>query len=315
MASLSSYPNASPSTSMTPIDLLLLVALATVWGGSYFFIRIAVPAFGPAALVALRVVIGGLLLWGTARALRRPIVVRRHLPRLAILGLLNAALPYMLISAAELHLTASFAAILDATMPLFAAAFGARLLGERLGASRVAGLLLGIVGVAVMVGWGPMALDRPTVLSVLALLVAAASYASSGIYTKLRLKGVSTYSLALGQQIGAFVWLAVPGAALLPKVVPSPAAIGALLALGALSTSLAYLLFFELLERVGPTKTTTVTYLIPIVGVLAGVLVLGEPLTGGMLFGLMLVLVSVLLVNEVRIASLFAARAPSRSGT
>ena len=315
MASLSSYPNASPSTSMTPIDLLLLVALATVWGGSYFFIRIAVPAFGPAALVALRVVIGGLLLWGIARALRRPIVVRQHLPRLAILGLLNAALPYMLISAAELHLTASFAAILGATVPLFAAAFGARLLGERLGASRVAGLLLGIVGVAVMVGWGPMALDRPTVLSVLALLVAAASYASSGIYTKLRLKGVSTYSLALGQQIGAFVWLAVPGAVLLPKVVPSPAAIGALLALGALSTGLAYLLFFELLERVGPTKTTTVTYLIPIVGVLAGVLVLGEPLTGGMLFGLMLVLVSVLLVNEVRIASLFAARAPSRSGT
>ena len=103
MASLSSYPNASPSTSMTPIDLLLLVALATVWGGSYFFIRIAVPAFGPAALVALRVVIGGLLLWGIARALRRPIVVRQHLPRLAILGLLNAALPYMLISAAELH--------------------------------------------------------------------------------------------------------------------------------------------------------------------------------------------------------------------
>ena len=299
---------------MTPIDLLLLIALATLWGGSYFFIRIAVPAFGPAALVALRVVIGGLLLWGVARALRRPIVVRKHLPRLAILGLLNAALPYMLISAAELHLTASFAAILGATVPLFAAALGARLLGERLGVSRLAGLLLGIVGVAVMVGWGPMALDRTTVLSVLALLVAAASYASSGIYTKLRLKGVSTYSLALGQQIGAFVWLAVPGAVLLPKVVPSPAAIGALLALGALSTGLAYLLFFELLERVGPTKTTTVTYLIPIVGVLAGVLVLDEPLTGGMLFGLALVLVSVLLVNEVRVGSLFAARAPSRSG-
>jgi drug/metabolite transporter (DMT)-like permease len=298
---------------MTPIDLLLLAVLATLWGGSYFFIRVAVPAFGPAALVALRVIIGGLLLWGIARALRRPIVVRQHLPRLAILGLLNAALPYMLISAAELHLTASFAAILGATVPLFAAAFGARLLGERLGASRLAGLMLGVVGVAVMVGWGPMVLDRTTVLSVLALLVAAASYASSGIYTKLRLKGVSTYSLALGQQIGAFVWLAVPGAVLLPKAAPSPAAIGALLALGALSTGLAYLLFFELLERVGPTKTTTVTYLIPIVGVLAGVLVLGEPLTVGMVCGLALVLVSVLLVNEVRIGSLRAVRVPRTS--
>ena len=311
--SLFAYPNDSPRESMTPINLLLLAALATLWGGSYFFIRVAVPEFGPAALVALRVVIGGLLLWGMARALRRPIVVRQHLPRLAILGLLNAALPYMLISAAELHLTASFAAILGATVPLFAAAFGARLLGERLGASRLAGLLLGIVGVAVMVGWGPMALDLATGFSVLAMLVASASYASSGIYTKLKLQGVSTYSLALGQQIGALVWLVVPGAVLLPRIVPSPAAIGALLALGALSTGLAYLLFFELLERVGPTKTTTVTYLIPIVGMLAGALVLGEPLTSGMLVGLVLVLASVLLVNEVRIGSLLPFRAPRAS--
>jgi drug/metabolite transporter (DMT)-like permease len=300
---------------MTPLDLLLLAALATVWGGSYFFIRVAVPSFGPAALVALRVVIGGLLLWGIARALRRPVEVRRHLPRLAILGLLNAALPYMLISAAELHLTASFAAILAATVPLFAAAFGARLLGERLSAARIGGLLLGIVGVGVMVGWGPMALDRTNVLSVLAMLVASASYASSGIYTKLELKGVSTYSLALGQQIGAFVWLAIPGALLAPRNVPSPAALGSLFALGALSTGVAYLLFFKLLERVGPTKTTTVTYLIPIVGMLAGALVLGEPLTSGMLVGLVLVLASVLLVNEVRIGALFPVRAPSRSGS
>ena len=300
---------------MTPLDLLLLAALATVWGGSYFFIRVAVPSFGPATLVALRIVIGGLLLWGIARALRRPVEVRRHLPRLAILGLLNAALPYMLISAAELHLTASFAAILGATVPLFAAALGARFLGERLSAARLGGLLLGIVGVGVMVGWGPMALDRTTVLSVLAMLVASASYASSGIYTKLQLKGVSTYSLALGQQVGAFVWLAIPGALLVPRSMPSPAALGSLLALGALSTGVAYLLFFKLLERVGPTKTTTVTYLIPIVGMLAGALVLGEPLTSGMLVGLVLVLASVLLVNEVRLGSIFPVRAPSRSGS
>jgi drug/metabolite transporter (DMT)-like permease len=298
---------------MTPIDLLLLVALATVWGASYFFIRVAVPAFGPAALVALRVVIGGLLLWGVASALRRPIVVRRHLPRLAILGLLNAALPYLLISAAELHLTASFAAILGATVPLFAAIMAERFLGERLTASRIGGLVLGIVGVAVMVGWGPMALDGATALSVLAMLVASASYASSGIYTKLKLNGVSTYSLALGQQLGALVWLAIPGVVLVPRSMPSPAAVGSLLALGLLSTGVAYLMFFELLERVGPTKTTTVTYLIPIVGMFAGAVMLGEPLTGGMLVGLVLVLASVLLVNEVRVGSLFAERTPSRS--
>ena len=199
---------------MTLLDLALLLGLATLWGGSYFFIRIAVPAFGPAALVALRVVIGGLLLWAFARARRQHIALRPHLPRLAILGLLNAALPYLLISAAELHLTASFAAILGATVPLFAAALGARLLDERLSVIRVGGLLMGVVGVAVIVGWGPMSLDRTTLLAVVAMLAASASYAGAGIYTKLRLHGVPTYTLALGQQLGAFVWLAVPGALL-----------------------------------------------------------------------------------------------------
>ena len=300
---------------MTLLDLALLLGLATLWGGSYFFIRVAVPAFGPAALVMLRVVIGGVLLWGVALATRRRIDLRPHLPRLVVLGLLNAALPYMLISAAELHLTASFAAILGATVPLFAAALGARLLDERLSATRIGGLVMGVVGVAVMVGWGPMTLDAKTLLSVVAMLAASASYAGAGIYTKLRLRGVPTFTLALGQQLGAFVWLAVPGVLVPPRVMPSLPAVGALLALGALSTAVAYLLYFRLLERVGPTKTTTVTYLIPIVGMLGGALVLREPLTAGMLAGLGLVLGSVLLVNEVRITAWRPARAASRSGS
>ena len=300
---------------MTLLDLALLLGLATLWGGSYFFIRVAVPAFGPAALVMLRVVIGGVLLWAIARTTRRRIDLRPHLPRLVVLGLLNAALPYMLISAAELHLTASFAAILGATVPLFAAALGARLLDERLSATRIGGLVMGVVGVAVMVGWGPMTLDAKTLLSVVAMLAASASYAGAGIYTKLRLRGVPTFTLALGQQLGAFVWLAVPGVLVPPRVMPSLPAVGALLALGALSTAVAYLLYFRLLERVGPTKTTTVTYLIPIVGMLGGALVLREPLTAGMLAGLGLVLGSVLLVNEVRITAWRPARAASRSGS
>src|SRR6185369_4626944 len=194
---------------------------------------VAVPAFGPAALVALRVVIGGLLLWTVARATRRRIELRPHLRRLAILGLLNAALPYLLISTAELHLTASFAAVLGATVPLFAAGLGARFLGERLGIVRLGGLLMGVLGVAVMVGWGPMTLDVATLLSVVAMLAASASYAGAGIYTKLTLRGVPTFTLALGQQLGAFVWLALPGALLPPRATPSLAAIGALVALGA----------------------------------------------------------------------------------
>jgi drug/metabolite transporter (DMT)-like permease len=293
---------------MTPIDIALLAALSMLWGGSYLFIRIAVPAIGPAALVFLRVAIGAAVLWAFARLTRRDLAIRPHLGRLVVLGLLNAALPYALISAAELRLTASFAAVLGATVPLFAAALGARWLDERLTPRRIAGLLLGIVGVAVMVGWSPVELTATTVLAVLAMLGGSASYAAAGIYARRTLRGVPTHTLALGQQLGALVWLAAPGVVLFPRAVPSTAVVWSVAALGVLSTGVAYLLYFRLLERVGPTKTSTVTYLIPMVGMVWGAMLLDEPVTGGMLGGLALVLASVVLVNEVRLGGLTGLR-------
>lgn len=292
---------------MTPIDSVVLLVLSLVWGASYLFIRVAVPVFGPATLVVLRVALGAALLWGFALALRRPVELRRHAAPLLLLGLLNAALPYLLISAAELRLTASFAAVLSATTPLFAAGFGAVWLDERLTPPRIAGLFAGIVGVAVMVGWSPVALTTASLaLSILAMLAASASYAASGIYARLRLRDVPVHTLALGQQLGAFAWLVVPGIVLAPSVAPSAVAIWSVLALGVLSTAVAYLLYFRLLERVGPTKTSTVTYLVPMVGLAWGAVFLDEPMSGGMFVGLGLVLGSVVLVNEVRIGKPFA---------
>ncbi|HEU4700769.1 MAG TPA: DMT family transporter [Gemmatimonadales bacterium] len=300
---------------MTPRDAAALLALATLWGGSYLCIRVAVPAFGPAALVAARVAIGAAFLLAFARLTRRPLVLRPHAARLVVLGLLNAALPYVLISAAELRLTASFAAVLTATVPLFAAPFGALWLGERLTPRRVAGLAAGVVGVAVMVGWSPAPLTAPTLLAIAALLAASASYAGAGIYARLALRGVPTHTLALGQQLGALAWLAVPGLVWAPRHVPPAPALWATLALGALSTGVAYLLYFRLLERLGPTGTSTVTYLLPVAGLLWGAALLGEPVTAGLIAGLALVLASVVLVNEVRVGALLQAlRAKLRAG-
>lgn len=293
---------------MRPADLGLLLALALLWGGSFLFIRVAVPALGPVTLVAARLVIGAALLYGYARVTRRRLALRPHARPLVVLGLLNAALPYLLISAAELRLTASFAAVLNATVPLFAAAFGAAWLGERLTARRVAGLVAGVAGVAVIVGWSPVPLDRGTVLGVLAMLAGSASYAGAGIYARLRLRGVPTPTLALGQQLGALAWLALPAIAWPPSRVPPAAAVWSVLALGVLSTGVAYLLYFRLLDRVGPTRTSTVTYLLPVVGMLWGALFLGEAVGAGMLAGLAIVLASVLLVNDVRLAPLVARR-------
>ena len=286
---------------MKRTDGLLLAGLALMWGSSFLLIRVAVPGFGPAALVALRVLLGAGLLFVYARAVRQPLALKQHARQFVVLGLLNAALPYMLISAAELHLTASFAAVLNATTPLFAAVFASFWLSERMTMRRVLGLMAGMMGVGLLVGWSPVPMSPVTLISVLAMLVASASYAAAGIYAKSSMNGVSVHSLAFGQQLGALVWLTIPGIVWAPATTPPTMAVWAVIALGLLSTGVAYLLYFRLLERVGPTRTSTITYLMPVVGVMWGVLLLDEPVNAGMFAGLGVVLASMVLVNDIRI--------------
>jgi drug/metabolite transporter (DMT)-like permease len=293
--------------SMRPKDLAALLALAALWGGSFLFIRIAVPSLGPFPLVAGRVMIAGLVLWAGMRVMGKRVELRAHAGPLLVLGALNAAIPFALMAAAELHITASLAAMLNATVPFWGALFGMLWLGERIDVRRAIGLVLGVVGVGVLVGWSPIALTPGVLASVAAMLVATCCYALSGVYTKKRLSGVSSPTLALGQQLGASVWLALPAVWQLPRAHPTGLAIWSVLALAVLCTALAYPLYFGLIASVGPTNTTTVTYLIPLFGTVWGALFLGEPVTAGMLAGLSLILGSVLLVNQVRLGS-FTAR-------
>jgi drug/metabolite transporter (DMT)-like permease len=286
---------------MRPKELAALVTLAALWGGSYLFIRVAVPSLGPATLTGARVLLAALILWIGARALRQPLTLRPHLPRLVLLGAMNAALPYTLIGAAELHITASLAALLNATVPLFSAAIGAIWMGERLTTRRATALALGLAGVGLAVGWSPIVLTSATAWSIGAMLLASVCYAASGYYTKRHLAGVSAPTLALGQQLGALAWLVVPVAALPPAGPVPGAAVWAVVALAVLSTAVAYLLYFYLIARVGPTRTYTVAYLFPMFGMLWGALFLGEAITRGMVAGFALIVASVLLVNGIGI--------------
>ena len=191
-------------------DLVALFALAALWGASFLFIRVAAPAFGAFPLAAGRVLIAAAVLYAVMRASGIQTSLREHARKLMALGALNAAIPFALIAAAELQLTASMAAMLNATVPLRAATFGAMWLGERFTIKRSIGLLLGVLGVTVLVGWSPISLTAPLIASIVAVLVATASYALAGIYTKRQLTGASTGALTLGQQRGAAVWLLGP---------------------------------------------------------------------------------------------------------
>lgn len=286
-------------------DFAALVALGAIWGGSFLFMRIAVPAFGPVALIAGRVSLAGLVLWlGLRLSGRQRMELRTHARHLLVLGAVNAAVPFTLIAGAELQITASLAAVLNATVPLFSAILSVVWLSERVGLRRGAGLVLGLIGVTVLLGWTSLALTRGTVLSVCAVLVACVCYAFSGVYAKRHLAGVPTSTLALGQQIGATAWLIVPAMFRLPQLPIPHRAVWALLGLGILCTASAHLLYFHLIAQIGPVRTYTVTYLIPFFGMAWGALFLGEKVTHGMLLGLAIILSSVMLVNEVPLTAI-----------
>lgn len=282
---------------MKPADLATLLLMGALWGGSYLFIRVGVPELGSLPLMGGRVALAALILWGGLRAAGRRPEIRPHFRPLLVIGLSNAALPFSLIAWAELRLGASLTAVLGATVPLFGAVLSALWLGERLTIIRASGLAFGLLGVVVLTGWSPIAIDAPTLAAIGATLVASLSYAGSGVYVRRRLAGIPAGTLALGQQLGAVVWLAVPALLFLPDRPPSPAALGAMGALAALSTALAFVLFFRMIERVGPTQTQSVTYVTPAFGMLWGWLFLDEPITSGMLGGFGLVLVGMLLVK------------------
>jgi drug/metabolite transporter (DMT)-like permease len=266
------------------------------------FIRVAVPAMGPFALMGLRVALAASILALYAAILARGMPkFRSRWKEFLVVGTTNSAIPFSLIAAAEIELTASLAAILNSTTALFTAVVAAVWIGEALTVKKVFGLVMGLAGVAVLVGWDPIPLSGIVLLSVAAMLAASLSYAVGGVYVKRTFAGVPPLAMAIGQHTGAaFLLLPLAAVSLPEKAPPLPAALCAL-ALTLLSTTVAYLLYFRLIERVGPTKTLTVTFLIPVFGLLFGVLLLGEPIGVGTLVGSGIILYSVALVTEVRL--------------
>lgn len=278
-------------------DLVVLLALAALWGASFLFMRVAVPAFGPLAMVEMRVAIAALVLFAIVMRRAQTGAMLAHWRTLLVVGAVNSAIPFALFGYALLSLSAGFGSILNATAPLFGAVIAFLWLHERLPPARVAGLFVGFAGVALLV-WGKPAFHAGgDAWAVVAILCACLAYGVGPNYIKRNLPGVSPLIIATGSQIAAAVLLLPLAVMEWPAQLPGLIAWLAVTALAVACTALAYILYFRLIANVGPTRAIAVTFLIPAFGMLWGVLFLGESVTFGMLAGCAVILVGTALAT------------------
>lgn len=285
---------------MSAFAWFLLITLSLLWGGSFFFAEIALRELGPLTIVTARVSIGALALLLYLR------VIGEHLPRepavlvqLFIMGAINNAIPFSLLVWAQVHLTGGEASILNAATPLFTVLLAHVLTSdERMSANKVLGVVVGICGVAVFMGPEAMRGLGSDLLAQLAVIGATISYAVASIYGR-RLRALPTSVAATGMLLGSSVLLfpvmfyfESPFATM-----PGIDVVGALIALGLLSSSLAYLIYFRILVIAGSTNLMLVTLLVPVSALLLGVMILDEQIPSSAYIGMCIIFIGLILID------------------
>lgn len=305
---------------MTASDWALLVLLSLIWGGSFLFIGVAVKELPPFTIVAARVVVAALALLIVLGFMDVEVPRGRKVWLTFFgMGILNNVTPFCLIVWGQKHIASGLASILNATTPLFTVIVAHFLTAdERLTGRKLAGVIVGFFGVAVMIGGAAFDAWGTNVVAQLAILGAAVSYAFSGVYgRRFRTMGISPMATAAGQ-ITASSMILLPLALLADRPwtlpVPSTGTIVSLAALALLSTAFAYIIFFRLLGRAGATNAGLVTFLIPVSAILLGVLILGESLEPRHFAGMALIGAGLILLDgrlPAIVASLFSAKGPA----
>lgn len=293
---------------MSPKNAVLLTILAALWGASFLFIRIGVAELGVAPLMALRVGIGALFLVGLALTRMKPAELGTQLRQRAwplfVVGALNSGVPFCLFAFAELTLSAGVTSVINATTPLWVALVAYLWLKDKLSLPRVLGLVIGFAGVLTLV-WDQVASAHggagggATMLAAAAALGATLLYGIAANYTKRKLSGVDPIINATGSMIGSTVLLLPLAIATWPAAPISAHAWGSVLSLGIACTGIAYFIYFYLIAHVGPARAITVTFVIPVFGLLWGALFLSERVSAVMLEGCAIVLVGTALATGV----------------
>lgn len=287
---------------MKPRHWAAFLGLGLIWGSSFLWIKIGLREIGPFTLVAFRLLFGAAGLFTVLRLRPQPFPERGRIWwTLALLGLTNTALPFVLITWGEQTVDSSVAAVLNSSVPLFTLVIAHLALDdEQITLTRAVGLLTGFLGVLLLFSRGLAQSDGGGFLGEIAILIAAISYAGSSVFARRNLRAVPLLVQAFLPLLFADA-LSWTSAALLepPLAIPaSPTTWMALLWLGLLGSCIAYLLYFYLLHAIGATRTTLVTYVFPVVGVALGVLVLGEMLDWRLLAGASLVVASIAVVTH-----------------
>lgn len=277
-------------------DTILLLLLGAIWGSSFLFLKIATPVAGVYTTVAFRIILAAVVMSAIFFAMKKLPDYKKLWKKYLVLALLNLIIPFGLVTFSINYLASSTVAILNATTPLFALIVGYVWLGEAITLKKVAGIFLALAGLVVLLGWMPVAFTPEVMLSIVLSLLAALSYAVAGVFIKAKIKGSEPVKTATGQITTGAVLLLPVFLFQDPVYNAGWDILGALIALGLISTAFAYILFFQLIQRVTSTNASLVTVVVPVFSTIWGVLFLNEPVTYPIMVGLLLIVVSLLLV-------------------
>jgi drug/metabolite transporter (DMT)-like permease len=284
---------------MSTANLLRLIFLAAIWGGSFLFMRIAAPVLGAAVLIEYRVLFAALFLAVIGFFLKKKLDLRAHWKHYLILGLFNSAIPFLMFAFAARTLSASVLAVLNATTPLWGTLIAAVWSRHMVGAKVMLGLALGTCGVALLVGFDHVSSKPGAGIAIAAVLFASFNYGIASNYAK-QAKTVEPFANAHGS-MWASALLVLPVVPFFPAPAePTIGIMGAVIALGVLCSGVAYLIYFRLIQDVGPSSALTVTFLSPLFGILWGMLFLGETVGWYTFVGAAIVITGTALVTGFR---------------
>jgi drug/metabolite transporter (DMT)-like permease len=280
-------------------ELGLLLALAAIWGASFLFIKLGVDEVEPAVVVLGRIAVGFAVLVPVVLARGAMPDIRAMWIPFVVLGTLNNAVPYWLLAFAETRIDSGLAAVLQAAAPILTVLLAMRIdPSQRVRGLRLVGIAVGFVGVALLVG----VQEGGQLVAAFAVLGAATCYAASALYAGRAVRSFGPLEVTIGQLAVGLLLAAPFGLAQLPSQAPPAKAIAAIVALGALSTGVAYLLYFTLIARAGASRAILVTYLVPAFALVYGTAFLHEPVTVSALLGLVLILGGTALGTGARLA-------------